>query len=949
MNKWKTYLLFIFIFNFAQSFYPQIKIHKHITLEDGLVQGQITSLYQDSKGFVWIGTLGGLSIWDGVNFKNLNTYDGLPSLQIMDIKETSDGSIYLAAYGSGVLKINNAQLDTINTSNGLHENNVTKILEYNSEIYFLGNNGNISKLADKIFEHYSDQINFPQYDIWDAQFSDNGVLYCATQNGLVIVKNDSLTILDKSNGLAADLIWSILSVGDSIIYVGTNFGINKIKDGKITLLKDNVAVYKIHKTQNDLIYFATNNGIFIESKNNLYNLNKNNGLISNDLWTLTEDVNGFIYLGTNGNGISVYDPKEYFTNFSKDFGLLDEKIISITEDNFGNQYWGSKSGLLKIVDYKVNTFIKGENLRSSIIDVIYKKENGEILVGTKSGLKTIKNNSLVNYVNDPQVNENEIFSITVGVKSEIYLGTRFGVFSIFKNEVKRLSQFDSITSNFIMSILAVDSNKIYFGSFDKGLFILENDSLKNLTKNNGLSENIINCLEPMGEGKILIGTQNGLNILWNDIVIDTIDMRKGLSNNVIADINFDKNGRLFISTNKGLNILDNIYKSPFSVRTLTQKDGLIYDNCIKNASYIDKFGNLLIGTSKGVSLYKPNKDEINKIPPKIHLSGLEIFNEPYSLSELSKTHKLNYNQNYIKFFYTGINLSSPHKIKYQYKLTGVDNDWVESNENSIQYTSLDKGNYNFKVKARNEWGYWSEPVSLAFTINPAWWETWWFRLIVISSLGFLLWLAFQYRLNYLLKLERLRTKIASDLHDEVGSLLTQISINVDSLSYTKDEEKRKEKSNFIRAKSSEVINMMSDVIWSIDSRNDNMESLVDRIHNFAQNFLSQKDIVLYFTSDIEDNQKLLKIDFRQNVIMIVKEAINNAVKYSECSQIDVNISYKSNLFELIVKDYGRGFDIENVKIGNGLKNIKMRSETIGGKIEFMSQQGFSVKFTKAKL
>ncbi len=143
--------------------------------------------------------------------------------------------------------------------------------------------------------------------------------------------------------------------------------------------------------------------------------------------------------------------------------------------------------------------------------------------------------------------------------------------------------------------------------------------------------------------------------------------------------------------------------------------------------------------------------------------------------------------------------------------------------------------------------------------------------------------------------------------------------------------------------------MMSDVIWSIDSRNDNLDSLVDRIHNFAQKFLEQNNISLSFSTNIKNLQKPLKIDFRQNVMLIAKEAINNAVKYSNCSQIDVLINYNNEIFEITISDNGRGFDIENVKKGNGLKNMKMRSNAIGAKIEFVNENGFSIKLTKAKL
>lgn len=444
--------------------------------------------------------------------------------------------------------------------------------------------------------------------------------------------------------------------------------------------------------------------------------------------------------------------------------------------------------------------------------------------------------------------------------------------------------------------------------------------------------------------KILIGTeQGGLNI-YADEKIEIINTKNGLTSNRIKSISEDNSGNIYLGTDNGLNILTFHAGKPF-IRTILIDDGLVGNDCNHNSILKDKEGNIWIGTTLGVSKYNPQIDKPNTTGPKTHITGFEIFNVPQNLENFKKNPELNYDENYLKFIFTGINLSAPKKIKYSYHLSGVDKDWVLSENNFVQYTHLDKGNYTFQVKARNEWGYWSEPVSLAFTILPAWWETWWFRLLVISILAGILWTAFQYRLNYLLKLERLRTKIASDLHDDVGSLLTQISMNVDLLGYQKDTNTLKEKSSFIRSKCNDVIGIMSDIVWSIDSRNDNLESFTDRVFNFASNFVKDKNIELKFVNKIEKKQIPLKIDVRQNLMMIAKEAINNAVKYSDCSELEIKFDDINNKFLMQISDNGKGFDFDSVKKGNGLNNMKMRAEAIKANIEFINQNGFTVKIT----
>ena len=413
-----------------------------------------------------------------------------------------------------------------------------------------------------------------------------------------------------------------------------------------------------------------------------------------------------------------------------------------------------------------------------------------------------------------------------------------------------------------------------------------------------------------------------------------------------------KHGRIFLSTFKGLNIIQNLYDS-LLIRGITNKDGLISNDCIINGSYMDNSGSLWIATQNGITKYNPNSDEINDSPPKIYFSGFQIFNEDYPLNNFFKNPNFSYDQNYLKFIYTGINLSAPEQILYKYRMSGVDKDWVNSADDFANYTSLDDGDYSFEVKARNEWGYWSEPVQLMFTINPAWWETWWFYTASILSLGALIAFVASYRYRHLLAVEKVRTKISEDLHDNIGSGLAEISFLTEMVkSQVKENDNANKGLNNITGISNTLIDDMRDIVWLVNPSKDTLKDLFNRLQDSYQEALKFSEIYLVVNGIDNLSKVRLPMSYRQHIFLMFKEAINNSIKYSECKNINVNVNTDSGILKVYLSDDGKGFDLENTKMGNGIKNIKKRAKLVNGIISIVSEIGkgttikFSGKFSK---
>ena len=945
MNKT---IIIILSFLISLSTFGQIKIHKNITTKDGLVQGQAMVIRQDSSGYLWIGTYGGVSRWDGKEFMNLTTLNGLTASQVMDIEVGVDGTVYIAPYGGGIVSYKDGHLDTLNEANGLPTDWMSEIhVLKNGDVLFGGYLGHISLLSDNKLSQWIDPKLINEKSIWEIYEARDSSFYLGTYlGGFFHYKNDQTTNYTVKDGLLNESVWSFGESKDGSIYIGTYSGLYLFKNKQIhpTFLKGKAvksAVYRILDYNQNIKFFATSDGLLIKEDDNFQLLNSDNGLAQNELWSMFIDTKGTTYLGTNGNGLHTYKHGMIET-FDKRNGLPDNNIWSISEN--GNNFCvGTDAGLLLKSENGDKIYNTNNGLSSDIIRCTYYSADGKLYVGTKNGLNIIENGSVTKYSTEDGLIDNQIFSITQTANSDIYLGTREGVSIISEGKIKNLTIEDGLVGNYVQSILVGSDNTIYFGTYGSGLTYFKDGKYKHFTKKNGLTDDKIQTIVEGNDGKIYIGTyEGGLNILMNGY-ISKLDMSDGLSSNSIHSITIDKDNKLYLTTLKSVNIID-FNSSPPQIRILSTDDGLASEDCNRESILLDKSGNIWFGTKNGLTKYNPKFDLPSTTPPPTYITSLDIYNEPYDLNKLASTSILHYDQNYLKFYFTGINHSSPEKLIFKYKLSGIDKDWVESKDNSVQYTSLDDGNYSFAVSARNEWGYWSEPATLSFTINPAWWETWWFYTLATLSIALLIAFVASYRYRHLLAVEKVRTKISTDLHDNIGSGLTEISFLSEMVkSQVKGNENANKGLNNIASVSKTLIDDMKDIVWLVNPSKDSLQDLFNRLQDSYQEVLKFSEVSLIIKGINNLSGIRLPMAYRQHIFLLFKEAINNSLKYSSCKNININVEVKNNRLVVNFKDDGIGFDIDSIKKGNGLINIEKRAKLVKGEITIDSSPGKGTK------
>lgn len=453
------------------------------------------------------------------------------------------------------------------------------------------------------------------------------------------------------------------------------------------------------------------------------------------------------------------------------------------------------------------------------------------------------------------------------------------------------------------------------------------------------------------ERYLWIGTKGGgLNRLDKLTGIFTrYSTKNGLANNVVYGILPGDDGNLWLSTNKGLSAFN---PQTGFFRNYDEEDGL-QSNEFNRYSYCKTSEGLLVfGGMNGINYFDP-KELKPLAPPAVIFTEFRLFNKKVNVRDTNsalKTDinyaseiKLRYKQNMITIQFAGMDFRRQGNIHYRYKMEGFDRDWVYAGTiHEATYTNLAPGVYTFSVQGsfdNMEWG--QAKKSIRVIILTPWYRSWWFYLLVIATVSLLLYALYRFRIYQLQRIERLRDRIARDLHDEVGSSISTISI------YSKIMQEQSSEQDFdnrplidkINVFAGEIMESMNDIVWNINTRNDGFDRIVSKMREYAFQLLEPKGYQVFFEVDNSLVSAVLHMEKRREFYLIYKEALNNVVKYASGTIVWIVLKSQQNSIVLIVKDNGKGFDPNMAYQGNGLSNMKHRAGLLKGSLTIESEIG----------
>ena len=687
----------------------------------------------------------------------------------------------------------------------------------------------------------------------------------------------------------------------------------------------------------------------------------------NDVFT---DNSGIVWVGTDV-GLDKYDPfTQQFQSiliptFSGEFSVY--RIPSSISEEFQHpdQLIITVSGA-GIYQYDTNTdeFTLHRNdpkdpnsLPDNSVYTLFRDHQGRRWVGTRSGVclaneDYTKYSKLVVKGSEFTAGAHEIIEDHDG---NIWLASFVnGVFR-YNEKTKGLTQYahddanpNSLPDDRVFCMLFDHDGMLWIGTQNRGLCRLNPmtgefiNFLHDKNDPHTLPDNGMYDLHEDADHFLWIATENGLAKMdLKNFAITNYSTKDGLCNNDVFSITPDKEGYYWLATNNGI--------SKFDPKNITFKNYFISDglptNRLTGSVYYSSNGILYLGTSGKITYCQPSMMQMNRHIPSVVITNFKVFDarEPIMREgpDLEPI-KLSYKQNMITFDFAALNFTNSILNQYAYRLEGFDDHWIYcGNKQSATFTNLDGGTYTFHVKAANNDGIWNEEgAKVVITVKSPFWETWWFYLLCVLAISGILYGAYRFRIQQLLRLQQMRLRISRDLHDDIGSTLSSINM-ISSMAHERNPNDRKVPELFqtIANASHQAMELMNDIVWSINPKNDRMEMILIRMRQYASEILEAAQIS--FTLDMDDSchHITIPIEKRKDFYLIFKEAINNMAKYSKAKNATIRMSCLHRILTLSITDDGIGFDPEKIYSGNGLKNMKARAQQLKGGLIIHAQSG----------
>jgi ligand-binding sensor domain-containing protein/two-component sensor histidine kinase len=970
---------------------------------NSISDNSVTSFYEDADGILWIGTVDGvLNRYDkktGIfHHFDLHISDKYTIIQdpvitefpvplsrsnentLTSIQEDKEGNLWIGTWGAGIIRFDKKTFKPSRYIEDADNEFSLKISKNNVKTILIDSDGNIwiasmlEGLKKMLYNKAANKVSFVRYNLINGRYKqatslaeDNQKnLYIGTFDGgffkLPHDKKDKhygvislVSILEDAKKTFHNVpgkIMAMLVDKNGFVWLGTYGALlkydpkkNEINNIDLRLGQDKASSFNVLSLLEDrtgIIWagFSLGGGICkIENNKIKFNvINKKfplkNSLNNETIWSVLLDKQDVLWIGTEKGGLNKFDRRNSkFTYYLKNGGnksISDNCVRCIKEDRWGDLWIGTYNGGLNYFNKSTGEFksFKTDSSLNSIshnqVQAVYIEDSTSTFwIGTfggglnkfqlkkrYEGEKPVITHFRYNRNNPFSLSSDKVYTIYEDKKGTLWVGTFGGGLNKFDKKTGRFIAYknirddeSSIEDNRVLAIFEDSKSNLWVATYGGGLNRFDQQTEKFVRYYNENMSAVYAVLE-------------------------------------------DESNNLWMSSDKG------IFKFNYLTKNYTQyhiSDGLQGVEFSGGAYFKSPKGEMFFGGTSGLNYFYPRLVMDNVEKPPVVISNIRVFNK--SLKSEKDVIELSYSENFISFEFSALDYTNPVDNRYAFMLEGYDENWITTDARArvANYINLAPGTYKFKVRGTNSDAVWNdEGAEVTLIITPLYWQTTWFRILAVLVFIGILYYLFTLRFKGLLEIEKLKTKIAADLHDNVGAGLTEISILSELTSNIVKAGPGGPIKNLdtISEKSRALVDSMSDIVWVVNPKRDSLYDLILRLKDSYSDTFSVMGIA-FKTNNLEEFSSIkLPMDYKQNLYLIFKEALNNSIKHSKCKQITLEASIEKENIRLKLTDDGSGFDINSAPKGNGINNIRNRAKLIGGNIEvFSSKEGTTLAFT----
>jgi signal transduction histidine kinase/ligand-binding sensor domain-containing protein len=957
-------------------------------VEQGLPQNKVTAVVQTRDGYLWLGTYNGLARFDGVRFTvfNDNNTPELRSSRITSLFEADDGTLWIGTESGDVSQYQDGLFAAVplraNWSGG-------KIYAISSDeagdVWLLNETGELTRVRDG-------QVLTPAAGVIAKVValtrSASGQIWVDREGRVSLLKQGQLQPVGfaATNAETYPYIQGIAASRDGGLWVACNSGIRKWKDGQWVADLGGApwgwdVIANFTETSAGVLAGGTSGEglwlFFTEPTNTpALHLDRTNGLPSDWVISLWEDREKNLWCGT-GAGLVVVRPNNLETISPPD-NWKSRPVLSVLPAPDEALWVGTEgAGLYRLQNGGWTNFDSAQSIRNPYVWSLAADGAGKIWAGTWGGGLFAQKVDSFDFAPGLEDFRAPIPALLF-LRDELWIGTTTGVLRYKDGKLERLGEIDGKPFGDVRAIAQDKSGALWLGTAGGGLVRRENGNFRRFKKSDGLSSDFIECLHFADDGALWVGTFGGGLNRFKSGKFSVINREQGLPNSVIGHIESDGSGFFWMSSyggilrasEKDLNRCADGEISNVPFLTYGINDGLPTLECsegLQSAGGKTADGRLWFPMAKGLVAVNPSGVKMNPLPPPVRIEQMRVDDKKFADGNAGPL-KIPPGRHRVEFEYTGLSFVAPEKVRFKCRLKDFEPDWGNVGTKRVAtYNYIPPGNYSFQVTACNNDGVWNETgASLSFEVLPYFWQTTWFHVLgglcTVLAASSVVWFDTRRRMHRRVEraerqrdIERERSRIAQDIHDDLGAQLTRITMMSESV--------RGDLANPGRAAAGlekiydtarELTRSMDEIVWAVSPRHDTLESLATYLEKFAHDWLAGIGIRCRLDLPLQFPEWHLTSEVRHNVFLAFKEALHNAVKHSGASEVLIRLAVREKSFELAVEDNGRGFAVgENAKdisaaqgrvaSGNGLENMRRRLATIGGSCEIQSAPGAGTK------